>query len=84
MDLWGSLRRTWPDRIVDWNRAGIRWREMSAVEMLWMHHRDNIDHFAEHRKGQMRQYLILTKDHDALAAWDAHSMNETDKSVGEV
>jgi hypothetical protein len=84
MDLWDSISRTWPDRIVNWNRAGIRWREMGAVEMMWMHHRDNIDLFAQHRKGQMRQYLLASRDYETLAAWDAQSMNETDQSVGEV
>lgn len=85
MELWTEVRRTWPDKIIDWNLAGIRWRDMGAVEILWMTHRENIRTFSQgSNKGMMRQYLNAVGDHDMLAVWDAQSFNETDQSVGGV
>lgn len=70
------IEESWIDRITGWNREGINWRQMSAVEILWMCHSDNIRHLAEQKKLQVRRYLTMTKDYDTLREWDSQQLSD--------
>lgn len=71
------------NRIVDWTRRGIQWREMGVVEVLWMVHTDNIGNLAQHHPTLLRRYLTDTKDFVTLSAWDKQQMKDKQSDRGE-
>ena len=74
--MWRSIESNWIDRVTGWNRDGVNWRQMSAVEILWMCHSDNIVYLSEENKSGMRRYLTATKDFTMLRSWDAKQMSD--------
>lgn len=55
---------------------GIRWREFSASEVLWLVHTSTLEQLKEDKPSQVRRYLTDTKDYTALREWDNSQMKE--------
>ncbi len=59
---------------------GVRWREFSFTEMLWLAHLTTIERLKADKPHQVRLYLNQTKDYTALREWDRSQMKDsTDK-----
>ena len=56
---------------------GTRWRELSAVELIWLAHTSTIERLKEDKPQQVRLYLTKTKDYTALREWDKSQMKES-------
>lgn len=78
------LRVAWPEYVTAWNRSGIRWRDMSAVELLWLAHVNQFEYLAENRRSGVRRYLLDSGDLVRLRQWDAgaFSNNEITEGMG--
>lgn len=57
--------------------GGIRWREFSLAEMLWIAHTTTIQHLKEDKPNQVRLYLTQTKDYTALREWDKSQLKDS-------
>lgn len=57
-----------------WNEQGLRWREWTATELVWILHRRNIAIIAAETPSQMRKYLNATHDDAYLRVWDNERM----------
>lgn len=77
-----AIRADWVDLITAWNREGIRWRDFTATEMLWMMHQMTFDSLRFNHKSQVRDYLNEVRDYALLARWDNGSFQETDMGTG--
>jgi hypothetical protein len=62
--------------VTSWNERGIRWRELSAGEILWMVHSETIRHLAAESPAQVRRYLNQTRDWEMLREWDNKRMSD--------
>lgn len=62
--------------ITSWNMNGVRWRELSFVEILWLAHTATIERMKEDKPHQVRLYLTQTRDYTALREWDLSQMKE--------
>lgn len=71
-----GLLSGWRDRVTGWNRSGVNWRRMSAIELVWLAHAEHFEYLARHHKTQVREYLSAADDVDRLRAWDSGSFNE--------
>lgn len=56
---------------------GIRWRDFSAVELMWFAHTTTIERLKEDKPNQVRLYLTATKDYTSLREWDLSQMKES-------
>lgn len=56
---------------------GIRWREFSAVEILWFAHTNTVERMKEDKSPQIRLYLTTTKDYTSLREWDKVQMKDS-------
>lgn len=56
---------------------GIRWREFSAVEILWYVHTNTVENMKEDKSPKIRMYLTATKDYTSLREWDKAQMNDS-------
>ena len=57
--------------------SGVRWREFSLVEILWVAHTNTIQTLKEDKPQQVRMYLNQTKDYTALREWDKSQMKDS-------
>lgn len=55
----------------------MRWRELSAVEILWLAHTSTLEKLKEDKPKQVRLYLTQTKDYTALREWDLSQMKDS-------
>lgn len=55
---------------------GIRWREFSAVEILWYVHTNAVERMKEDKSPKIRVYLTSTKDYTSLREWDKAQMKD--------
>lgn len=63
--------------VTSWNLEGVRWREFSFAEILWMVHINTIERLKEDKPNQVRMYLNQTKDYTALREWDKSQMKDS-------
>ena len=56
---------------------GVKWRELSFAEVLWMVHLTTIERLKEDKPQQVRMYLNRTKDYTALRAWDKSQLKDS-------
>lgn len=63
--------------VTSWNMNGVRWRELSFVEILWLAHTTTIERMKEDKPHQVRLYLTQTKDYTALREWDRSQMKDS-------
>lgn len=56
---------------------GVRWRDLSFVEILWLAHITTIERLKEDKPHQVRMYLTQTKDYTALREWDRSQMKDS-------
>lgn len=56
---------------------GIKWREFSFAEILWMVHLSTIESLKEDKPHQVRMYLTQTKDYTALREWDKAQLKDS-------
>lgn len=56
---------------------GIRWREFSLAELLWIAHTTTIQQLKEDKPSQVRRYLTQTKDYTALTEWDKSQLKDS-------
>lgn len=75
--IWGGLQEQWVSTVVNWNLNGVKWREFSAAEMLWMVHTNTIQNLKEDKPSQVRLYLTKTRDYTALREWDVSQMKDS-------
>ena len=68
----------WIESVTRWNIRGVRWREMSAGELIWIHHIETFEFYAQERKSMVRQYLVDTGDILRLRMWDNGSFREAE------
>lgn len=62
--------------VTNWNLSGVRWREFSLAEMMWVVHISTLQQMKEDSPGQVRRYLTQMKDYTALRDWDKEQMKE--------
>lgn len=55
----------------------MRWRELSATEILWLAHTSTIERLKTDKPHQVRLYLTQTKDYTALREWDLSQMKDS-------
>ena len=55
---------------------GLRWREFSAVEILWYVHTNAVERMKEDKSPKIRMYLTSTKDYTSLREWDKAQMKD--------
>ncbi len=75
--IWEGVQENWVNLITSWNLNGIRWRDFSFAEMLWMAHSTTIERLKEDKPQQVRLYLTQTKDYTALREWDKSQMRDS-------
>lgn len=75
--IWEGIEKNWISLVTGWNLNGVRWREFSFVEILWMVHLSTIEQLKESKPGQVRLYLTQTKDYTALREWDRSQMKDS-------
>lgn len=63
--------------MTSWNLNGVRWREMSATEIMWLVHTTTLDQLKEESPSKVRLYLTQMKDYDALRDWDVSRMKDS-------
>lgn len=63
--------------VTSWNMNGVRWRDLSFVEILWLAHITTIERLKEDKPHQVRMYLTQTKDYTALREWDRSQMKDS-------
>lgn len=63
--------------VTSWNLNGVRWRELSFTEILWLAHTTTIERMKEEKPHQVRLYLNQTKDYTALREWDKSQMKDS-------
>lgn len=56
---------------------GVRWREFSFAELLWVAHTNTIESLKADKPHQVRMYLNQTKDYTALREWDKSQMKDS-------
>lgn len=56
--------------------SGVKWREFSAVELIWVAHTNTLQALKEDKPQQVRLYLSQTKDYTALREWDKSQMKD--------
>jgi hypothetical protein len=74
--IWEGVEENWITLVTSWNVNGIRWRDLSFAEILWLAHLNTIDRLKEEKPHQVRLYLTQTKDYTALREWDKSQMKE--------
>lgn len=62
--------------VTRWNRQGIAWRGMTAPELLWLYHTEQVEYLRSESPQKLRKYLVYTRDDETLIAWDASQMKE--------
>lgn len=62
--------------VTGWNLTGVRWRDCSLVELLWLIHSNVLNNLKEERPQQVRSYLTEVKDYAALREWDNSRMKD--------
>lgn len=75
--VWEGIESNWISLITSWNINGVRWKEFSFAEMLWMVHLSTIERLKEDKPNQVRMYLNQTKDYTALREWDKSQMKDS-------
>jgi hypothetical protein len=63
--------------VTSWNLNGVRWRELSFTEILWLAHTATIAGLKEDNPRQVRMYLTQTKDYTALREWDKSQLKDS-------
>jgi len=63
--------------VTGWNINGVRWRDFSFTEVLWLAHVTTIQRLKEDKPNQVRLYLNQTKDYTALREWDKSQMKDS-------
>lgn len=63
--------------VTSWNMQGVRWREFSFAEILWLAHITTIEKMKEDKPHKVRLYLTQTKDYTALREWDRSQMKDS-------
>lgn len=56
---------------------GVRWREFSAVEILWYAHTNTVERMKEDKAPNIRIYLTATRDYTSLREWDKVQMKDS-------
>lgn len=56
---------------------GVRWRDLSFVEILWLAHTTTTERLKQDKPHQVRLYLSQTKDYTALREWDRSQMKDS-------
>gem|GEM_PF-1798578 len=75
--LWEGIQSNWIELITGWNQNGVRWRELSGAEILWMVHLNTIENLKNEKPAQVRMYLTSLKDYTALREWDNARMKDS-------
>ena len=75
--VWEGIQENWISLITSWNVNGVRWRDFSFAEILWMVHLNTIEHLKEDKPHQVRLYLTQTKDYTALREWDRSQIKDS-------
>lgn len=75
----------WSLRVTRWNQHGIRWRELSAAELMWLTYTETLEYLKHESPGQVRRFLTNMRDWDELRAWDNQQMRDraSDGGVGD-
>lgn len=55
---------------------------MSAIEILWMAHEDNIAYIVKEKKSQARKYFNETKDWAMMRWWDSERLADKSEDGG--
>lgn len=55
---------------------GLRWKEWSLAELLWVVHSTTTAHLKEESPHKVRLYLTQTKDYTVLREWDNSQMKD--------
>lgn len=63
--------------VTSWNLNGVRWREFSAVEIIWLVHTTTVEWMKVDRPQSVRMYLNQTRDYTALREWDKSRMSDS-------
>lgn len=63
--------------VTAWNQSGVRWREMSFAEMLWLVHTTTLQNLKEEQPHKVRLYLTQTRDYTALREWDKSQLKDS-------
>jgi hypothetical protein len=75
--VWEGIEANWISLITSWNLNGVKWKELSMAEMLWMVHLSTIERLKEDKPQQVRLYLNQTKDYTALREWDKSQLKDS-------
>ena len=75
--LWEGIEANWIELVTRWNRDGIRWRDFSFTEILWLAHTHTIDRLREDAPKRVRMYLTQVQDYTALREWDKSQMKDS-------
>lgn len=57
--------------------SGVKWKELSFAEILWIVHQSTIERLKEDKPNQVRMYLNETKDYTALREWDKSQLKDS-------
>lgn len=63
--------------VTSWNMNGIRWRDFSFAELLWLAHTTTLQRLQEDKPNQVRLYLTQTRDYAALREWDKSQIKDS-------
>lgn len=77
LSIWRGIEDNWIGLVTSWNRGGVRWRDFSGAELIWLVHTSTIDQMKEDAPRSVRRYLTDTKDFAALREWDKAQMKES-------
>lgn len=75
--IWEGVEENWIAIVTSWNVNGVRWRELSFVEILWLAHTSTLEKLKEDNPRQVRMYLTQVKDYTALREWDMAQMKDS-------
>ena len=75
--IWEGIEGNWISLITGWNLSGVRWREFSFAELIWVAHTSTLQRLKEDKPNQVRMYLTQTKDYTALREWDKSQMKDS-------
>lgn len=74
--LWEGIEANWIDLITAWNISGVRWREFSIIELLWIAHTGTLQGMKASNPKGVRMYLTQVRDYTALREWDKAQLKD--------
>lgn len=77
LSIWKGIEENWMSLVTSWNLNGVRWREFSLAEIIWMVHTTALEHMKQENPGGVRLYLTQVRDYTALREWDTSRMKDS-------